>query len=87
MTIKHSLTVSLDDRTRIETKTRDQSAQKEWHEVRLKRITGSICGKIICQKKISSLLSKGILSPLFHLNPILSLIHLVMHQAIPSRDG
>ena len=48
---KASLNVSSQERERIEVETRGQSSQKEWYTVRAKRITGSKCGKILCQKK------------------------------------
>ena len=43
--------VSLEERTRIELKTQNQSSQQEWHGVKSKRITGSISGRMLCQKK------------------------------------
>lgn len=49
----------LEERSRIEECTREQSLEKEWYHVRLKRITGSKCGRIICQcKKTVSLLQQ-----------------------------
>ena len=48
--IKATLTVSAEHRAEIELKTRDQSSSR-LHEVRSKRITGSKCGRILCQKK------------------------------------
>ena len=35
----------------IERETRSQGYNEKWHSVRYKRITGSICGRILCQKK------------------------------------
>ena len=48
---KEALNISQDERERIEVKTQHQSSQPEWHSERSKRITGSKCGKILCQKK------------------------------------
>lgn len=55
--IKASLNVSSIERERIEAETRMQAKQEEWFAVRAKRITGSKCGRILCQiKKTTSLL-------------------------------
>ena len=35
----------------IERETRNQSCSEKWHSVRYRQITGSICGRILCQKK------------------------------------
>ena len=40
-----------------------QAAQQEWYTVRSKRITGSKCGKILCQKKRSISLLRECLYP------------------------
>ena len=49
--IKSSLNVSSAEQKRIERATRKQYSQQEWHIVWAKQITGSKCGKILCQKK------------------------------------
>ena len=48
--MKKSLNVSDQERKRIDMKTRDQSLQQLWYVVRSKRITGSKCGRILCQR-------------------------------------
>ena len=48
---KLQMSVSLDERGRVELVTRKQASQSEWYSVRSKRITGSKCGKILIQKK------------------------------------
>ena len=55
---KDTLQVSSSDRYRIEEDTRQQSSSKEWFLVRARRITPSICGRILIQHK------KNTLSPL-----------------------
>ena len=45
--------VTLEERTRIEECTRDQSLNEEWYHVQLKRITGSKCGRIASPRKVS----------------------------------
>ena len=45
------LKVTESDRFDIEKETRSQHFSKLWHEVRYKRITGSTCGRVLCQKK------------------------------------
>ena len=49
--VKSSLSVANTIRCDIELKTRQQSATKEWHYARVRRITSSICGQILTQKK------------------------------------
>ena len=51
ITFKDSLRVSSSDRCRIEADTRQQSSSKEWFSVRARRITSSICGRILIQHK------------------------------------
>ena len=48
--VKDGLNVSSRMRMEIEMKTRQQSAEKEWHTVRVRRITSSTCGQILTQK-------------------------------------
>ena len=60
---KAALNVSLNERARIEVNTQNQSLQQEWHVERLKRITGSKCGKILCQKKRSVALLRQCVYP------------------------
>ena len=48
--VKDGLNVSSRMRMEIEMKTRQQSAEKEWHSVRVQRITSSTCGQILTQK-------------------------------------
>ena len=54
----------------IERKTRHQNSSKIWHEVRYKRITGSICGRILCQKKKTPSLLVYCLYPKPLLDPV-----------------
>ena len=51
VTFKDRLRVSSSDRCRIEKDTRQQSSSKEWFLVRARRITSSICGRILIQHK------------------------------------
>lgn len=51
--VKAELNVSLSEREKIEVNTQNQSVQQDWHVQRSKRITGSKCGKILCQKRKS----------------------------------
>lgn len=46
---KESLMVTLDEREDIEVATREQSQSQLWYLVHTRRITGSTCGKILCQ--------------------------------------
>jgi hypothetical protein len=48
---KNHLNVTKEERIRIEEATRSQSKSSEWFALRARRITGSICGKILCQKE------------------------------------
>ena len=52
--VKSSLSVTNTIRWDIESKTRQQSATKEWHYARVRQITSSICGQILTQKKEDS---------------------------------
>ena len=61
--IKSTLNVSLVERERIERDTKKQCSQKEWHILRSKRITGSKCGRILCQKRRSTSLLMQCLYP------------------------
>lgn len=54
---KDSLNVTPEEKVRIEIATRDQSQSAEWHMVRSRRITGSMCGKILKQKANTSFVS------------------------------
>lgn len=54
---KDSLNVTPEERVRIEIATRDQSQSAEWHMVRSRRITGSICGKILKKRASKSFAS------------------------------
>ena len=60
--------VTAKERLDIERETRSQGYNEKWHSVRYKRITGSICGRILCQKKktVSSLCIASILNLLNH---------------------
>ena len=53
---KEDLNISLEERERIEENTREQAQSILWHLVRIRRITASLCGKIICQKQMTSAL-------------------------------
>ena len=48
--VKVALNASPDEHARIEVNTQKQSLQQDWHVQRSKRITGSKCLKIFCQK-------------------------------------
>ena len=48
---KRKLNVTMEERRKIEERTRCQSHSFEWFVVRSRRITASKCGKIICQKE------------------------------------
>ena len=50
---KHILNVTSEERLKLERDTRNQSSEPQWHSLRCKRITGSKCGRILCQKKIT----------------------------------
>ena len=58
------------ERFDIERETRSQQFSKIWHEVRYKRITGSICGRILCQKKRTASLLAYCLYPKPLLDPL-----------------
>ena len=59
--VKRSLNLSYDERKSLEMGTRDQFSQPMWHVARSKRITGSKCGRILCQRtKTISLLRQCI---------------------------
>ena len=47
---KAALNVSMEEREKIERETRDQTSQL-WYYMRSRRITGSKCGRILCQTK------------------------------------
>lgn len=64
-TIKESLNVTSEERTRLEIVTRSQSKSREWIEARAWRITGSKCGKILCQQQPTDALLKSVLYPTF----------------------
>ena len=49
--VKLALQVSQEERTQIEIITREQLQCQEWHRLRMHRVTGSKCGKILNQKK------------------------------------
>ena len=61
--IKDSLNVTAEERARIELVTRSQSKSCEWTEARAWRITGSKCGKILCQRESTEALLKKVLYP------------------------
>ena len=48
-----SLILSHAEREKTEQGTREQSNNNEWFKARSKKITGSKCGRILCQKKKS----------------------------------
>jgi hypothetical protein len=48
---KENFNISDTIRMEIEHNTRNQSSSSDWHHARLRRITGSICGQIIKQKR------------------------------------
>ena len=58
---KSSLNVSPAERQEIERSTRCQSKASEWHSLRARRITGSKCGKILCQQSTTEALLRSIL--------------------------
>ena len=67
---KHRFLVSAARRQQVEEHTRDQSLVREWHDIRAMRITSSICGRILVQKRktvallMYSLYPKPLLEPL-----------------------
>ena len=60
---KNSLVVTLDEREQIEVATREQTQSHLWYIVRARRITGSTCGKILCQHDMTTALLKSVLYP------------------------
>ena len=66
--IHFELTVSAERRLEIEFLTRRQAETPLWYSVRAKRITGSKCGKILCQHNRTDALLKSILYPTMLLN-------------------
>ena len=60
---KESLIVTNDKREEIEVATREQRQSQLWYLVRTRRITGSTCGKILCQHDMTTALLKSILYP------------------------
>ena len=66
---KAKLNVTPEERKETEKNTRAQMHSPEWFAVRARRITGSKCGKILCQKERTVALLTGILypKPLLHL--------------------
>ena len=60
---KAELNVSFAERVRIEVNTQNQSLQQDWHIQRSRRITGSKCGKILCQNKKSVALLRQCVYP------------------------
>ena len=62
------LTVTADRRLEIEFLTRGQAEAPLWYSVRAKRITGSKCGKILCQHTRTDALLKSVLYPTTLLN-------------------
>ena len=62
------LTVTAERRLEIELLTRGQAETPLWYSVRAKRITGSKCGKILCQHTRTDALLKSVLYPTTLLN-------------------
>ena len=58
---REDLNISLEERDRIEGKTREQAQSPLWYLVRARRITASLCGKIICQKEMTPALLISVL--------------------------
>lgn len=58
-----SLTVTEAERQYVESQTRQQSSCVLWHQVRTRRITGSICGRILHQKNKTDNLLRSVLYP------------------------
>lgn len=72
MEVKGSLCVDSKTRMEVEEKTRRQSATKEWHHARVRRITASVCG---LHKSASPLLfSLALCTP-----SVLTRLHLLLH--------
>ena len=61
--VKISLILSHAEREKTEQRTLEQSNNHEWFKARSKRITGSKCGRILCQKKKSVCPLSGCLYP------------------------
>jgi len=57
------MSVTASEHLKIESSTRNQSDSPFWNEVRAKRITGSKCGKILCQGSKTDVLLKSVLYP------------------------
>lgn len=68
--VTHGLKVTELECLDIEKETRSQYFSKVWHEVRYKRITGSTCGRILCQKKKTASLLVYCLYPKPLLDPL-----------------
>ena len=66
---KLSLNVTCEERMLIEQNTRTQIQSPEWFAMRARRITGSKCGKILCQNERTVALLTSVLytKPLLHL--------------------
>ena len=58
---RECLNISMEERERIEEYTREQAQSQLWYLVRARRITASLCGKIICQKEMTPALLKSVL--------------------------
>ena len=59
--IKKSLNVTIQERIKIEKNTRSQSNSSDWFAARARRITGSKCGRILCQKERTDALLTSVL--------------------------
>ena len=59
--VKLALQVSEDERRHNEVITREQSNSQQWHRLRMNRITGSKCGKILNQQKKTVALLRSVL--------------------------
>ena len=61
--VMRQLSVTASERLEVERLTRSQSDSSLWFEVRSKRITGSKCGRILCQQSKTDALLKSVLYP------------------------
>ena len=63
--VKLALQVSQEERSQIEIITREQSRCQEWHRLRMHRVIGFKCGKILNQKKTIPQLQSVLYAPKF----------------------
>ena len=57
------LNIDVEQREKIEQNTRGQAQSQLWYTVRTRRITASLCGRILCQNEMTTALLKVVLYP------------------------